>query len=78
MTFETLPVEHEFTTLDLLLWRRFQSEAEGRVERVMNLNPHLGDHAYLPIGTRVRVPVEDPKPIAVKRVRRLWGAPDVL
>jgi hypothetical protein len=54
------PSRPEFTPLDLLLHRRFRSEAPGRVERTIDLNRGICDHAFLPVGTKVTVEIPDP------------------
>ncbi|MBB4041999.1 phage tail protein X [Microvirga flocculans] len=71
MSTETLPpVESAFTTLDLLLYRRFGREVPGLVEKTLDRNPGLADHGpYLPIGTQVTV--EIPEPATVRPVRLL-------
>lgn len=72
MAIETLTVEAEFTTLDLLLWRRFRSEVSGRVERTIALNPGICREVYLPVGTIVRVDIPV-QPVTITRPTvRLW------
>lgn len=70
-TLETLTVDQDYTPLDLLLWRRFRSEELGRVERTIELNRHICDHVYLPVGTVVTIEIPDPKPIK-RPVVNLW------
>ena len=56
MAAEVLTVEHDLTTLDLLLWRRFRREVVGLVEATLAANSGLAAlGVYLPIGTKVRV-----------------------
>lgn len=72
MTTEVLTVEQDFTTLDLLVWRRFPGEATGRIERIMDRNPHVCDFVYLPIGTLVTVELPDPRAITRLPKVQLW------
>lgn len=73
-TIETLEVKTEFTTLDLLLWRRFGFETRGAVEEAYALNRDLAELGpYLPVGTRVEIEIPDIKTEPPVRVRRLWG-----
>jgi len=71
MTIETLPpVDTEFTTLDLLLYRRFRREILGFVEKTLDLNPGLADLGpFLPMGTEVKIEV--PVPVKARPVRIL-------
>lgn len=74
MTTETLQVTQDFTTLDLLLWRRFGQEAVGAVEKTMKANQDLAEFGpYLPVGTKVELEIEAVKSAPVIRVVRLWG-----
>lgn len=58
---ETLTVTSEFTTLDLLLWRRYRREVKGLVEDTLDRNPGLSDlGAFLPVGTKVLVDAPAP------------------
>ncbi|ATQ67834.1 MULTISPECIES: tail protein X [Methylosinus] len=53
---DTLTVETDHTTLDLLLWRRYRREAKGLVEDTLARNPGLAAlGSILPIGTVVQV-----------------------
>lgn len=75
MARETLEVNQDFMTLDLLLWRRFGIEQAGRVENTLELNQDLARGGpFLPVGTRVEVElpelVDSAAPI---KVLRLWG-----
>lgn len=61
MTTETLIVEQGFTTLDLLLFRRFRREIPGLVEKTLNQNQGIaGAGAFLPVGTEVIVEIPAP------------------
>lgn len=54
MALETLVVETEHTTLDLLLWRVLRREVEGLVEDTLMRNPGLAALGpILPVGTAV-------------------------
>jgi len=74
MASEVLTVTDEWTTLDLLLFRRFREEVPGRVEAALDGNPGVAAGGLvLPLGTRVvidvPVPVKGPTPA---RAIRLW------
>lgn len=75
MATEILEVKQEGMTLDLLLWRRFFTEPQTRVETTLDANPSLaGKGVFLPVGTKVEVEIPPPASQApVVRVRRLWG-----
>lgn len=74
MTIETLTVTQDFTTIDLLLWRRFKTEFPGLVEDTIDRNRELCEAGpFLPLGTRVAVKVPDPNPRQTVRVTRLWS-----
>jgi phage tail protein X len=72
-TTEILTVTTQFTPLDLLLWRRFRSEATGRVERTIALNPGVCESVFLPIGSQVTVEIPDPTAAPVLPVVPLWS-----
>ncbi len=75
MARETLEVNQEHMTLDLLLWRRFGLELPHKVEDTLELNRDLARIGpYLPVGTLVEIELPAPadKPAPVK-VLRLWG-----
>ena len=74
MASEILTVVDEWTTLDLLLFRRFREEVPGRVEAALDGNPGLSAACvFLPLGAQVTidvpVPVKGPTPA---RAIRLW------
>lgn len=74
MALEVLTVTDEWTTLDLLLFRRFREEVPGRVESALDSNPGLSaSGVILPLGTQVvvdlPVPMKGPTPA---RTIRLW------
>jgi phage tail protein X len=74
MAREILIVTDEWTTLELLLFRRFREEVPGRVEAALDGNPGISAAGViLPLGTEVvvdmPVPVKGPTPA---RAIRLW------
>jgi phage tail protein X len=70
---ETLVVQHDATTLDLLLWRRFQRAYIGLVERTLDINPGLAEFGpILPVGTRVLIEVPAPTAVVPLPVVSLW------
>jgi phage tail protein X len=75
MARDTLEVNQDHMSLDLVLWRRFGVELPGRVERSLELNQDLARLGpYLPVGTRVEIelpaPIDKASPV---KVLRLWG-----
>ncbi len=71
---ETIVVEQEGISLDLLIWRRFQTRTPGLVERTLVLNPGLADLGLiLPLGTAVVVPIPASENASEQRPAvRLW------
>jgi len=71
---ETLVVEHDNMTLDLVLWRRFKRAYPGMVERTLDINPGLSAGIILPIGRTftVELPAADAPNKAIP-VITLWG-----
>lgn len=71
---ETITVSGDFITVDLLIWRRFQTRTPGLVERVLDMNRDLaGLGPILPIGTVVKIPIDAPDLRPSQRpVVRLW------
>lgn len=62
MATEIIKVISEYTTLDLLLWRRFKRDVPGLVEKTLAANPGLARLGpFLPVGTSLTV--EAPPPI---------------
>jgi len=60
---EMLTVTAEYTTLDLLLWRRFRREVPGLVEDTLRRNPGLAKiGVFLPVGTVIDVQTPAPEP----------------
>ena len=73
MTIETLTVKEDFTTLDLLLWRRFGREIRGAVESTLSLNQDLAEQGpYLTVGTNVDIEIPEVKAEPVVKIVRLW------
>lgn len=75
MGVEILEVKQEYTTMDLLLWRRFGLEVPGTVEKTLGANPGSAEAgAFLPVGMKITVDLADfetPAP-TVRKVVRLW------
>jgi phage tail protein X len=76
--YELVTVEADFTTVDLLVWRRYKIPARGIVETLLDVNPHLAllhrQSCFLPVGTQVRIPIDvdilrgRPPPLSVKEI----------
>lgn len=61
---EKLVVMAEYTTIDLLLWRRFHREVPGLVEDTLRRNPGLARiGVFLPVGMSIDVqtPAQEPR-----------------
>jgi phage tail protein X len=72
---EKLTVIAEYTTLDLLLWRRFHREVPGLVEDTLRRNPGLAAMgAFLPVGMAIDVqtPVPEPRGLTAIQVISLY------
>ena len=72
---EGIRVRSEFTTLPLLLWRRFLRPMPGLVEDTLDRNPGLADLGpFLPVGTEVQVKIETARDerVQVQEAIRLW------
>lgn len=73
MTIETLIVKEDFTTLDILLWRRFGREIRGAVDATLTINQDLAEQGpYLAVGTNVDIEIPDVKAEPVVKIVRLW------
>ena len=60
---EMLTVTAEYTTLDLLLWRRFRREVPGLVEDTLRRNPGLAKlGVFLPVAMSIDVQTPPPEP----------------
>lgn len=66
-------VESEGLTLSVIVWRLFKRKPEGYVERVLAANPGLaGLGPYLPVGTRLVLPLDVETQAPARVVTRLW------
>lgn len=66
-------VESEGLTLSVIVWRLFKRKPEGYVERVLAANPGLADAGpYLPVGTRLVLPLDVETQAQPRTVIRLW------
>lgn len=77
MTFviERVRVAAEFTTLSLLIWRRFGQPKPGLVEDTLDRNPGLADLGlHLPVGTEfdLKIETESDERSVVQEAIRLW------
>lgn len=73
-TTETIVVQGDELTVDLLLYRRFKRPMPGLFERVLELNPDLAEVGpFLPIGASVVIPIDAPNAAAnATPAVRLW------
>jgi phage tail protein X len=56
---ERIRVTADFSTLSLMIWRRFQRPMPGLVEDTLGRNPGLADlPLYLPVGTEFDLKIE--------------------
>lgn len=72
---ETLRVASDFTTLSLLIWRRFGRPMPGLVEDTLTRNQGLADvGSFLPVGTEIAVKIETTPQNADQQLDtiRLW------
>lgn len=66
-------VESEGLTLSVIVWRLFKRKPDGYVERVLAANPGLaGLGPYLPVGTRLVLPLDVEAAAKTRTVVRLW------
>lgn len=73
-TIETITVTGEHVSVSLLVWRRFKKAMPGMVERVHSINPGLAAMGeFIPVGTKVRVPIPDQRQVTEITPVRLWG-----
>ena len=60
--FELYQVSSEYVTVDLIVWKRYRTRAQGIVELMMDANPQLSHvhriTPFIPVGTFVRVPID--------------------
>lgn len=61
-SWETVIVQGERITADLLIWRRYRREAPGMLEAMLDANPDLARvhkfGPFLPIGLTVLIPID--------------------
>lgn len=72
---ETIRVSSEFSTLPLVLWRRFGRPMPGLAEDTLARNPGISDFdAFIPVGTEIAVKIETENQDAQRAlgVIRLW------
>ncbi len=56
---EVIRVSYEYTTLPLIIWRRFGRPMPGLAEDTLARNPGLSDlSAFIPVGTEILVKIE--------------------
>ena len=73
MIVERVPVEGEFITVPLIVWRRFKRPMPGLVEQILDRNPGLAELGpFLPVGTIFDMPVPTPREPAILEPIRLW------
>ena len=71
---ETITVEGEGLTVPLLVWRRFRRPMPGLAERILEMNPGIADlGAFLPVGTKILMPIPTQRPAPLIKTVRLWG-----
>jgi phage tail protein X len=73
-TIETVTIQGDGITVDLIVYRRFRRPMPGMAERILELNQDLADLGpFLPIGTQVLIPIDAPnRQPAEKQAVRLW------
>jgi phage tail protein X len=73
---ERVRVVSEFSTLSLMIWRRFQRPMPGLVEDTLGRNPGLADLGlYLPVGTEFDLKIEAATTndqASIQEAIRLW------
>ncbi len=74
MTFEEHVVGSEGFTLSRLIWNRFKRPMPGLLDQTLEANPNLADLGpFLPVGTVVRLPIPQPRPVPIVEPVRLWN-----
>ncbi len=60
--YDYVTVGSEYTTADLIVWRRYRIRAPGILEKMLDVNPHLAKlhktSPFIPVGTQVMVPID--------------------
>jgi len=70
---ETVTVESEQVTASSVVWRRFQRQMPGLIERVFDDNPGLADQGEeLALGTSIAIPVDTPAATTRLPAIKLW------
>lgn len=74
MTTETVEIKIEGITLSNAIWRKYRRQPLGFIEKVLALNPGLSANVFIPVGTKIKLPVEDAvnTAAATPNVVRLW------
>lgn len=73
MTTQSITVKHQGFTLSQLIWRTYQRQPNGFIEKVFDLNPGLAADVILPVGRVVVMPVSEiENTAAASQVIRLW------
>jgi len=68
---ETVLIED--LTLANVIWRKFGRQPEGFLEKVLNRNPGIAGHLFIPVGTEIVFPVTElSEASADVAVVRLW------
>jgi phage tail protein X len=67
---ETIRVEG--MTVSQLVWAFLKRKPDGYVEKVFDLNPGIAAQTTIPVGTVVKLPVEELPADAPETVVRLW------
>lgn len=71
---EAVTVTGEGLTLDLILWRKFRQPMNGVIEKVLDANQGLAKLGmWLPVGTKVVIPVIDTEERSNPDVIVLWS-----
>lgn len=72
---ERIVVTADFSTLSLMIWRRFQRPMPGLVEDTLGRNPGLADLGlFLPVGTEFDLKIEATREdrVAIQEAISLW------
>lgn len=74
MTIEIVEIKIEGITLSNAIWRKYRRQPAGFIEKVLALNPGLSERIFIPVGTKIKFPVEDVvnTAVATPNVVRLW------
>lgn len=63
----------EGLTLSQVIWKKFQRQPKGYLEAVLELNPGLADHTFVPVGTEITFPLDTLRDTSgAPAVIRLW------